>query len=81
MKKQIIVYLKTCDLVNSPRITEATNKWFIVELGIEKNNKLAEDLSKKVFIEWISQRRVERKVGHGYIMGNLFVTYKIMKYF
>ena len=81
MKKKIIVYLNICDLVNSPRIIEATNKWFIVELDIEKNNKLAEDLNKKNFVERISQRRVEKKIRHGCIMGNLFVTYKIMKYF
>ena len=57
---------------------EATNDWFIVEIDIEENNHLVEDLERKFLIEPTNQRRVQKKVGHGYILGNLFVTFKVV---
>ena len=81
-KKDYYVYLKICNLINSTRIIEVTNKWFIVEFDLEENDKLAKDLNNLIFIKWIGQRRVQKnpkKIGHGYVTGNLFVTYEIMK--
>ena len=57
---------------------EATNDWFIVEIDIEENNHLVEDLERKFLIEPTNQRRVQQKVGHGHILGNLFVTFKVV---
>ena len=42
-KKKIIVYLKICDLIDSARIIEVTNKWFIVKFDLEENKKLTKD--------------------------------------
>ena len=42
-KKKIIVYLKICDLIDSARIIEVTNKWFIVKFDLEENKKLVKD--------------------------------------
>ena len=87
MKKDYYVYLKICDLIDSARIIEVTNKWFIVKFDLEEDKKLTKDLNNLFFIKRIWQRRVQKKkinkkkIGHGYVMGNLFVTYKIMKYF
>ena len=78
-KKDYYVYLKICDLIDSARIIEVTNEWFIVEFDIEENEKLAKDLNNLFFIKWIGQRRIQKEIGHGYVTGNLFVTYKIMK--
>ena len=78
-KKDYYVYLKICDLIDSARIIEVTNKWYIVEVDLEENEKLAKDLNNLIFIKQIGQRRVQRKIGHGYVTGNLSVTYKIMK--
>ena len=72
-----MIYKKLCELVNNNRIVEATNIWFIVKIDIEENNHLVEDLERKFFIMSINQRMVEKKVGHGYIVGNLFVTFKV----
>ena len=75
-KSDYLISKKLCELVNSNRIVEATNNWFIVEIDVEENNHLVEDLEGKFFIMQINQRRVKRKVEHGYIVGNLFVTFK-----
>ena len=69
-------------MTDSARIIEVTNKWFIVEFELEENEKLAKDLNDLFFIKGIEQRRVQKKtknIEHGYVTGNLFFTYKIMK--
>ena len=50
-KKDYYVYLKICNLINSTRIIEVTNKWFIVEFDLEENDKLAKDLNNLIFIK------------------------------
>ena len=50
-KKDYYVYLKICDLIDSARIIEVTNEWFIVEFDIEENEKLAKDLNNLFFIK------------------------------
>ena len=80
--KKDYVYLKFCDLTDSARIIQVTNKLFIVEFYLEENKKLAKYLNNLFFIKRIGQRRVKKKkkkIGHGYVTENLFVTYKIMK--
>ena len=42
IKKKNYVYLKVCDLINSARIIEVTNKWFIVEFDLEKKREIGE---------------------------------------
>ena len=59
-KKDYYIYLKICDLINSARIIEVTNKWFIVEFDLEENEKLAKDLNNLFFIKWIGQRKVQK---------------------
>ena len=69
-------------MIDSARIIEVTNKWFIVEFYLEENRKLVKDLNNLFFMKRIGQRRVKKKKKkkkYGYVTGNLFVTYKIMK--
>ena len=54
------VYLKFFDLIDSARIIEVKNKWFIVEFDLEENEKLAKDLNNLFFIKRIGQRRVQK---------------------
>ena len=60
-KKDYQVYLKICDLVDSTRIIEVTNKWFIVKFDLEENEKLAKDLNNLFFIKRLGERRVKKK--------------------
>ena len=60
-KKDYYVYSKICDLIDSARIVEVTNKWFIVEFDLEENKKLAKDLDNLFFIKQIGKGRVQKK--------------------
>ena len=64
-------------LIENCRIIEKSNKGIIIEIDSEENNDLLIDLTNKFFITRFSQRRVENKVGHGYVIGNLFTTLMI----
>ena len=48
-------------MIDSARIIEVTNKWFIIEFDLEENEKLAKDLNNLFFIKQIGQRRVQKK--------------------
>ena len=50
-KKDYHIYLKICDLTDSARIIQVTNKLFIVEFDLEENEKLAKDLNNLFFIK------------------------------
>ena len=49
----------------------------MIEIDTENNHELIDDLSKKIFMKKINQRRAEKKIGHGYVSGNLCATFKI----
>lgn len=68
-------------LIENCRIIEKSNKGIIIEIDSEENSTLLEDIVQNFFISKLSQRRHEKKIGHGYIHGNLFVTLKIHKSF
>ena len=75
-KKDYYIYLKICDLIDSATIIEVLNKWYIVEFDLEENEKLAKDLNNLFFTKRIGQRRVQRKIGHGYGTGNYLLLTK-----
>ena len=64
-------------MIETRRIIELKSRSIIIETDAENNSKLLDDISKKYFIKEISQRRVEKKIGNGYVLGNLFITLKI----
>ena len=47
----------------------------IVEIALEENNNLLNDIRK--YTKRLNQRRYEEKIGHGYKIGNLFITLKV----
>ena len=64
-------------MIETCRIIESRARSIIIEIDAENNNKFSDDISKKYFIKKISQRRIEEKIGHRYVFGNLFITLKI----
>ena len=46
-------------------------KGIIIEIDAEENYHLLEGIANKFFITRLDQRRAEKKVGHGYVTGNL----------
>ena len=55
------VYKKIRELIDNCRIVTATDKCFIIEIGIEGYNLLAEDICKKLLSKRVDGRRVEKK--------------------
>ena len=55
------VYKKICELIDNCRIVTATDKCFIIEIGIEGYNLLVEDICKKLLSKLVGARRVEKK--------------------
>ena len=72
-------YKKICELIDNCQIVTATDKSFITEIDIERFNLLAEDICKKLLSKRVDARRVEKKIGHSYSIGNLFVMFQIFK--
>ena len=64
-------------MIDSCRIIKSESKLIIIEFDTENNHELIDDLSKKNFMKKINQRRAEKKIGHGYVSGNLCATFKI----
>ena len=48
-----------------------------VEIDLAEHNHLLKDITKKFFTKKLSTRKVKKKVGHVYIIGNPFLTIKI----
>ena len=48
-------------------------------MNSEENKHLLDDLTKILFTRKLGQRRVEKKIGHGYEVGNLFIKVLIHK--
>ena len=58
------------------RTITAGPKRIIIEIDAEENDHLLKDIAHKFFITRLGQRGA-KKIGHGYITGNLFVMLKI----
>ena len=76
-KKEYLIYKETFKWIETCRIIESKSRSIIIEIDAENNGKLLDDISKKYLIKMISQREIERKIGHGYVLGNLCITLKI----
>ena len=71
-KKEYSIYEEIFKLIESCRIITTDAKGIIIEIDAEGNYHLLEDIANKFFIIRLGQRRAEKKVGHGYVTGNLF---------
>ena len=63
-------------MTDTCRIIKSESKLIIIEIDTENNCELIDDLSKKNFMKKISQK-AEKKIGCGYVLGNLFASFKI----
>ena len=63
--------------INNCRMVEEDSGSITVEIDLVEHNHLLEDITKKFFTKKLSTRKVKKKVGHAYIIGNPFLTIKI----
>lgn len=63
-------------MIDNCQIIEKNSKNIIIEIDSEEYSDLITDINKRFLIKKINQRRNEKKkkIGHGYELGNLFIT-------
>ena len=76
-KRECFVYWKILYIINNCRVVEEDSGSITVEIDLVEHSYLLEDITKKFFTKKLSTRKVEKKVGHAYIIGNPFLTIKI----
>ena len=54
-------------------------KWFDIEIDAEQKEQLLKDITKKCYTMSLRSRRVEKKVGHGYEVGNLYRSIRVFQ--
>ena len=75
--REFIMYWKLLYIIDNCWIVEEDSSGITIEIDILEHRKLLDDLVDKFFTKKISTRKVEKKVGCGYLIGNPFLTIKI----
>ena len=75
-ERNFIIYRKNFYIINNCQIIEENSTGITLEIDSLEHRTLLEDLTNNVFTKKISTRKVEKKIGHGYFVGNPFLTIK-----
>ena len=78
-KNKYLIYEQIFNLIENCQIIKNGNYGLIIEIDSEENKHLLDDLTKIFFIRKLGQRRAEKKIGHGYKVGNVFLKILIHK--
>ena len=68
-------------IVDNCRIIAEDSTGITIEIDLVEHRTLLEDLTKSFFTKNISTRKVEKKIGHDYFVGNPFLTITIFNGF
>ena len=80
-EREFIIYRKILYMVNNCQIVEEDSTGITIAIDLLQHRKLLDDLVNSFFTKKISTRKVEKKIGHAYFVGNLFLTIKIFNGF
>ena len=75
--RESIIYRKLLYIIDNCQIVEEHSSGITIEIDILEHRKLLDDLVNKFFTKKIRTRKVQKKVGHAYFIGNLFLILKI----
>ena len=64
-------------MIENCQIIQEDSTGIIIEIDLIEYHTLLEDLTNSFFTKKISTRKVEKKIGHAYFVGNPFLTIKI----
>ena len=64
-------------MIENCQIIQEDSTGIIIEIDLIEYRTLLEDLTNSFFTKKISTRKVEKKIGHAYFVGNPFLTIKI----
>ena len=76
-KRDFTIYKQILYMVDNCRIVEEDSSGITVEIDLFEHRKLLEDLTNNFFHKKLGNRKFEKKIGHGYFVGNVFLTIKI----
>ena len=71
-KKDFTIYKQILYMVDNCRIVEEDSSGITVETDLIEHRKLLEDLTNKFFNKKLEVENSKKKIGHGYIVGNVF---------
>ena len=64
-------------MIENCQIIQEDSTGIIIEIDLIEYRTLLEDLTNSFFTKKISTRKVEKKIGYAYFVGNPFLTIKI----
>ena len=76
-KREFFIYHKILYMIDNCHVVEEDSTGLTVEICMDEHRHLLEDITKSIFTKKISTRKIETKIGHAYIVGDLFLTIKI----
>ena len=79
--KEFRIHHKILYMVDNCGIVEEDSTGITIEIDLLQHHKLLDDLTNNFFAKKISARKVEKKIGHTYFVGNPFLTRKIYNEF
>ena len=72
-----VIYHRILYMIDNCWVIEEDSTGITIEIDLFEHRKLLEDLTNNFFAKKISTRKVEKKIGHAYFVGNPFLTIKI----
>ena len=76
-EREFIIYHKILHMIDNCQIIEEDSSGIIIEIDLLEHRKLRKNLTYSFFTKKINTRKVEKKIGHAYFVGNPFFTIKI----
>ena len=76
-QRKFFIFRKILYIVDNCRIIEEDSTGITIEIDLVEHQTLLKDLTNSFFTKKISTRKVGKKIGHSYFVGNPFLTIKI----
>ena len=76
-ERNFIIYRRILYMIDNCQVIEEDSTGVTIEIDLFEHRKLLEDLTNSFFTKKISTRKVKKKIGHTYFVGNPFLTIKI----
>ena len=76
-ERNFIIYRRILYMIDNCQVITEDSTGVTIEIDLFEHRKLLEDLTNSFFTKKISTRKVKKKIGHTYFVGNSFLTIKI----
>ena len=76
-KREFYIYRKILYIIDNCHVVEEHSTQITVEICLDEHRDLLERLTNKFFTKELGTRKTRTKIGHAYVVGELFLTIKI----